>query len=90
MWQCLRHLHPAQVNTHGSGDVFAFFLPPGAALVEVLPWNMLYPCLYANYADMYFKWAQEGWTDAMLATVGGSHGVGTLRSFALVQQAPLQ
>lgn len=45
----------AQVNTHGSGNVYAFFMRNGSALVEILPWNMLRPCISEPYADVYFK-----------------------------------
>lgn len=42
-----------QVNTHGSGNNYVFFMPPGSALVEILPWNFHgYGC---TWADQYFR-----------------------------------
>ncbi|KAL4853718.1 hypothetical protein ACK3TF_005327 [Chlorella vulgaris] len=43
----------ALVNTHGSGNNYVFFMPPGSALVEILPWNFHgYGC---TWADQYFS-----------------------------------
>ncbi|EFN50995.1 expressed protein [Chlorella variabilis] len=43
----------ALVNTHGSGNNFAFFMPNGSALVEVLPWN--FHGKGCTWADQYFS-----------------------------------
>ena len=54
-------VHPpgacVQVNTHGSGNNFAFFMPNGTALVEILPWD--FHGKGCTWADQYFRWG--GW-----------------------------
>lgn len=46
------------MNTHGSGNVYAFFLPDGAALVEVIPWNFDTGCPL-GFADYYYSQFME-------------------------------
>lgn len=45
-----------QVNTHGSGNTYAFFMPNGTALIEILAWNFHgkgceLPCLQTMRAN---------------------------------------
>ena len=47
-----------QVNTHGSGNTYAYFLPPGSALIEIVPWNLHsleWPSPCPDFVDYYFK-----------------------------------
>lgn len=43
----------ALVNTHGSGNVFSFFMPNGSALVEILPYN--FHGKHCTWADQYYR-----------------------------------
>ena len=47
-----------QVNTHGSGNTYAYFLPPDSALIEIVPWNLHsleWPSPCPDFVDYYFK-----------------------------------
>ncbi|KAL4425737.1 hypothetical protein ABPG75_009753 [Micractinium tetrahymenae] len=54
----LQNVH-ALVNTHGSGNVYAYFLANGSALVEAIPWNFDTGCPH-GFADYYFGNYLEG------------------------------
>ncbi len=42
-----------QVGTHGSGLTYAFFMPNGTGLVEILAWNFYGKG--CTWADQYFR-----------------------------------
>jgi len=44
-----------QVNTHGSGNTYGWWMPNGSALVEAIPWNFHNECGWADqyYSDWY-------------------------------------
>lgn len=48
----VQHVH-ALVNTHGSGNTYAFFMPNGSALVEIIPWS--FQGNGCSWADQYFS-----------------------------------
>ncbi|PSC70577.1 hypothetical protein C2E20_6087 [Micractinium conductrix] len=48
----MQNVH-ALVNTHGSGNNYAFFAREGSALVEILPWN--FHGKGCTWADQYFS-----------------------------------
>ncbi|KAL4445858.1 hypothetical protein ABPG77_009057 [Micractinium sp. CCAP 211/92] len=51
----IRNLDQAiQVNTHGSGNIYAYYLPSESALVEIIPWSFDTGCPF-GFADYYFS-----------------------------------
>ncbi len=44
---------PPQVNTHGSGLTYSFFMPGGTGVVEILAWN--FHGQGCTWADQYFR-----------------------------------